>query len=76
VLVCDAYREAIRNVHGYLILDFAQDTDVLIRYQTNVFPSVRPPIIYIPVKDEADKIELSQSTSTKDGETAITKNHH
>jgi hypothetical protein len=74
--LCDAYLQATRKAHGYLILDYALDTDDLIRYRTNVFPSERPPIIYAPVKDEEDKIELSPSTSTKDGETPITKSHH
>jgi hypothetical protein len=74
--LCDAYREATRNPHGYLILDFAQDTGDLIRYRTNVFPSERPPVIYGPVNDEAGKIELSLSTSTKEGKTANTKSYH
>jgi hypothetical protein len=71
--VCDAYREATLNPDCYLILDFAQDTDDLIRYRTNDFPSERPPIICALGKDEADKIELSPSTITKEGETTITK---
>jgi len=63
------YPEATERAHGYLILDFAQDTDDRLRYQTNVFPDVYPPIIYMSTKkgDEADKIELSRSASIKDG---------
>jgi len=30
--------EATERAHGYLILDFAQDTDDRLRYRTNVFP--------------------------------------
>jgi len=33
-----SYLEATETAHGYLILDFAQDTDDLLRYRTNVFP--------------------------------------
>ena len=46
VSLCETYREATQNAHGYLILDFAQDTDDLLRFRTNVFPSEHPPIIY------------------------------
>jgi hypothetical protein len=64
-----SYLEATERAHGYLILDFAQDTDDRLRYRTNVFPDEYPPIIYMPTKkgDEADKIELSRSASIKDG---------
>jgi hypothetical protein len=65
----ESYLEATERAHGNLILDFAQDTDDLLRYRTNVFPDEYPPIIYMPIKegDEADKIELSRSASIKDG---------
>jgi len=64
-----SYLEATERAFGYLILDFAQDTDDRLRYGTNVFPDEYPPIIYMPTKkdDEADKIELSRSASIKDG---------
>jgi len=63
------YLEATERLHGYLILDFAQDTDDGLRYRTNVFPDEYPPIIYMLTKkgNEADKIELSHSASIKDG---------
>ena len=73
--LCEAYLEATQNHHGYMILDFAQDRDDLLRYRTNVFPSEYSSIIYARVKDEAHKIQLS-STSTQDSETTITKSHH
>jgi len=66
VSLCEAYLEATQNPHGYMILVFVQDTDDLLRYRTNVFPSEYPPIIYARVKDEAHKIQLSPSTSTQD----------
>jgi len=64
-----SYLEATERAHGYLILDFAQDTDERLRYRTNVFPNEYPPIIYMLTKkgDEADKIELSRSASINDG---------
>ena len=74
--LCEAYREATHNPHGYTILDYAQDTDDLLRYRTNVFPSEYRPIIYAQVKDEADKIKLSPSTRTQDSKTAITISHN
>jgi hypothetical protein len=49
--LCESYREATRNPHGYLILDFAEDTDDLIRYRTNLFPSEYLPVIYARVND-------------------------
>jgi len=61
-----AYLDATERPHGYLILDFAQDTDDRLRYRTNVFPDEYPPIIYVPTSDEADKIELPRSASIKD----------
>jgi hypothetical protein len=63
--LCAAYREATQKPQGYMILDFAQDTDDLLRYRTNVFPSEYPPIIYARVNDEANKIELPSSARTK-----------
>jgi hypothetical protein len=76
VSLCEAYREATQNPHGYMILYFTQNTDDLLRYRTNVFPSEYPRIIYARVKDEADKMQLSPSTSTQESKTAITKSHH
>ena len=73
--LCEAYREATQSPYGYMILDFAQDTDDRLRYRTNVFPSEYPPICYVRVNDEAHKIQLSPSTSTQDGKTSITKSH-
>ena len=63
-----SYLDATERPHGYLILDFAQDTDDRLRYRNNVFPDEYPPIIYMPTKtsDEADKIELPHSASIKD----------
>ena len=71
--LCAAYKEATRNAYGYLILDFAQDTDDRLRYRTNVFPSEYSPVMYALLNDEADKIEFSPSTSTQDGKTSIAK---
>jgi len=75
--LCEAYREATQSPHGYMILDFARDTDDRLRYRTNVFPSEYPPIIYVRVNDdEAHKIQLSPSASSQDGKTATKKNHN
>jgi len=58
----DAYLDATRQPQGYLILDFAQDTDDTLRFRTNVFPDEGIPIVYAPVKDETHKVQLSQVT--------------
>jgi hypothetical protein len=76
VSLCDAYREANQNPHGYMILDFAQHTDDLLRFRTNVFPDEYPPVIYARVNDEAHKIQLPSSTSTQNGKTTIKKSHY
>jgi hypothetical protein len=74
--LCAVYKEATRNAHGYLILDFAQDKDDRLRFRTNVFPSEYPPVIHAQVNNKADKIELSPSASTQDGKTSIEKSHN
>jgi len=38
-----SYLDATERPHGYLILDFAQDTEDRLRYRTNVFPDEYPP---------------------------------
>jgi len=65
-----AYLDATERPHGYVILDFAQDTDDRLRYRTSFFPDEYQPKIYVPTTttgDEADKIELPRSASIKDG---------
>lgn len=74
--LCEAYRDATNKPHGYLILDFDQETNDLLRFRTNVFPHQYPPVIYALIKDEADKIQLSSSSSTQDGKTAVAKGYH
>jgi hypothetical protein len=59
-----AYLEATQRPHGYFILDLSQDIDERLRFRTNIFPSEYPPIIYSPVGDETNKVELSYSASS------------
>jgi len=61
----DAYRDATRRPHGYLILDFAQDTDDTLRFRTNVFPDEGPPVVYAPVNYETHKVQLPQVTRSQ-----------
>jgi len=44
----DAYLDATGQPHGYLILDFAQDTDDTLRCRTNVFPDEGPQSCMLP----------------------------
>ena len=55
----DAYRNATIQPYGYLILDFAQDTDDRLRLRTNVFPDEYLPIVYAAVNDETRKVQLA-----------------
>jgi hypothetical protein len=55
----DSYRDATIKPHGYLVLDFAQNTDDRLRFRTNVFTDDGPLTVYAPVNDEAHKIDLS-----------------
>jgi hypothetical protein len=61
-----AYINATEKSLGYLIFVFAQDTNNLLRYRTNVFSKEYPPVIIVPMKDETGKIELPHSTSIKE----------
>jgi len=54
----EAYLDATRRPHGYLLLDLAQDTDDCLRFRTNIFPSEHPPIVYARIGDETNKVEL------------------
>jgi hypothetical protein len=74
--LCKAYSDATKNPHGYLILDFDQETNDLLRFRTNVFPHQYPPVIYALVNDEADKIQLPSSPSTQDSKTPVEKSDH
>jgi hypothetical protein len=60
-----AYIDATEKSNGYLTLDFAQDTNDLLRYRTNVFPEEYPTIIYVPKKYETDRIELPYPPSIR-----------
>jgi hypothetical protein len=71
--LCNAYPEATQNPHVYVILDFAQNSDDLLRFRPNVFPDEYPPVIYARINDEAHKIQLSLSASTQNGKTPIKK---
>ena len=54
-----SFRDATERPHGYFILDFAQDTDDRLRFQTNVFPDEGPPDVYAPINNETDTVQLS-----------------
>jgi hypothetical protein len=58
-----------------MFLDFAQDTNELLRFRTNLFSDEYPPVIYAGVNDE-HKIQLSSSASSQDGKAAIKKSHY
>jgi hypothetical protein len=59
----EAYLDATRLPHGYLVLDLALDTDDLLSFRTKIFPEKYSPVLYAPVSDEKDKVELIRSTT-------------
>jgi hypothetical protein len=44
-----AYLDATEKLHGYLVLDFAQDTNNLLMYRTNIYPDEDPVVFYAPL---------------------------
>jgi len=72
----NAYQNATTKPHGYLVLDLAQDTDDRLRFRTYIFPDEYPPIFYVDVNDETDKIELSRLQSTQLSTDQITQTHN
>ena len=54
----EAYLDATRRPHGYLLLDLAQDTDDRLRFRTNIFPSEHPPVVYARIGVETNKVKL------------------
>jgi hypothetical protein len=43
----ESYVDATDKAHGYLLLDFAQDTDDKLRYRTQIFPDEHPIFFYV-----------------------------
>ena len=46
----DAYRDATKEAHGYLMIDLKQDTSDICRIKTNIFPSDGHCAVYVPTK--------------------------
>ena len=59
----EAYLDATKQPHEYFLLDPSQDTDDLLRFRANIFPKEYLPVIYAPVSDETDEVQLSRATS-------------
>ena len=59
----EQYLDATRRPHGYLLLDLSQDTDDLLRFRTDIFNPTSN-VVYAPVDDETDQIELPCSPCT------------
>jgi hypothetical protein len=60
VSLYEAYLDATRLPHVYLLLDLSQDIDELLRFRTNIFPAQYSPVLYSPVSDETDNVQLSR----------------
>ena len=61
----EAYLDATKSTHVYLLLDLTRDSEDRHSFRTIVFPHEHPPIIYVAIDDEMHKGELSQSTRSK-----------
>lgn len=46
----EAYKDATKEAHGYLIIDLKQDTNDLCRLKTSIFPPEKHCSVYIPTK--------------------------
>lgn len=46
----DAYRDATKNAHGYLMVDLKQNTDDMCRIKSNVIPKNEYCSVYVPTK--------------------------
>jgi len=55
----NAYLNASQRQHGYLILDLTQDTNVGLRFRTNVLPTDNCALtVYSDIGNEACEIKL------------------
>jgi uncharacterized membrane protein YheB (UPF0754 family) len=56
--VQEAYKDATRKPHSYLLIDLRQDTDELMRYRANIFDKYVT--VYIPKRNikESEEIEI------------------
>jgi len=49
----NAYLDAIRRPHGYLIFDMIKDMDDGLRFRTNISPTEYHTVVYSDIGDEA-----------------------
>jgi hypothetical protein len=47
----DSYEKATSRKYGYLLIDFAPETDKKYQLRTRIFPDEAPTIVYVNVKD-------------------------
>lgn len=57
------YNEVTRQPHGYLVIDFTQDCNELLRYRTDIFNQFHSAIVYsdLTQKDDRTKSETFNS---------------
>jgi hypothetical protein len=62
----DSYFYATENGHGFILLDFAQDTDDRIRYRNHIFPDDHPVDFFVPPigGKSFETVKLPHSTVT------------
>ena len=60
-----AYLKSTHRPHSYLLLNLSQDTDDLLPFRTDIFPTEET-IVYSSISDEASEIELSRPSRTQD----------
>ena len=69
----NSYLKATRRPQGSLMLNLAQNRDELLRFRTDIFPSVR--VVYAPVGDETVMDELIPPASTENRFAHTAKGH-
>lgn len=47
----DAYKDATKEAHGYLMIDLKQDTNDMCRIKSKIFPPDEYCIVYVPTKE-------------------------
>jgi hypothetical protein len=65
----EAFFDANKRAHGYLILDFAQDIHDIFRFRNNNFPHEYQPIIYAAVDDKTYDMEFPRVASITNSKT-------
>jgi len=72
LVIYNAYLDASKEAHGYLLLDLTQNKIAGLRFRSYIFPDeIHLITVYSYVGDEASEVELSNSAGSEDGRPEI-----